>query len=138
MLDRKLILGYILSKEYLKELHGDGFFDYAYSQALLYLSWPYSFHISALFTLSVTFLFKSFFAFDLRGISFFILMTAFFITAFLLAKHFKSKYPPATFENEVKGLADKDKKSLRRFSTLFFVLNLLLFLLIEMPLVVFL
>lgn len=135
-LNKKLLLGYIFSNEYLGDMHDDKRYLYAHSQAILYLALPYAFHISGVFSISTSVFFKLFLDFKPHTLLFLILAASLLITLILCTRFFKAKYPATNFHNEVINTSKQEKKSSLRFSMYFFIMHVLLWILVEIPLIV--
>lgn len=133
-LNRNLLLGYFISKEYLKgsdiQLGVDKirFNKYAYSQAIIYLSLPYSFHFSGFISICC-----SRFLSESQAILFFVLISSFLISLYLFNLYFEKKYSRDVLVDYRSALSEERSKKLLKYSSLFFLLNLLIWILIEIP-----
>lgn len=134
-LNKKLLSGYFFHKEYLKELQGEKFNNYAYGQAINNLSTSLCFHLSTLSILLLKTICRLFAVNLSQAIVFIILSLVFIITITLANRFFANKYPIEAIVPECNHLSDKDKKTAKKFSSLFFVLNISVFILVEIPIV---
>lgn len=127
----KLLLGYIFSKEYLGDFFSDKRYEYAYSQAILYLTLPYRFHISGVFCIILS----RFMSSHSEPFLFLSLIIVLFLSSLIPSAYFKKKYPASKLRDEALGSTPEMKKKVLKNSTVFFVLNVIVFLMIEIPLI---
>lgn len=136
-LNTKLITGFFLNEEFSRHNDKKKFDEYAHAMAIFNLSLLYGSHLSCLISIFVSYFFLFFYGFKPHLYLFIILVVSLVITVYSVLWKVKKKYPLEMFVEDIDQFTEEQKKPFRRFSTGIFVVNLVIFISVEIPFIFF-